>query len=512
MTDPLDPVPAPGPADPGTWRIAADAQAPANPPAATPPTPPTWAPAGPPSPPGAGDGLPGAYALPAASPSLAGSGGTAYAMPAAPLTVPVERRRGSVGYGRWLAVVLASVLAIVTFSGGVAAGRSGFFGADPATAAAATSAPTGNAELDLIAEAWRTIHDNYVDAQHLDDKALAYGAIRGMTDAVGDEGHTSFMTADEAKAVDQSLSGTFVGIGVQLNTDQAKGPVISSIIPKTPAEAAGLKRGDKILSVDGWKTDGHTIDEVVSRVRGPEGQPVTLTIERAGVADFDVTIVRRKFDLPLVSWAMVPGQDAAVIRLEQFATGATKAIQGAITDAKAAGAKGIILDLRGNPGGYVNEAIGVASQFVGDGTVYQSIDRSGVTKPVSVEPGGLYTSGPLVVLADGDSASSAEIVTGAIQDAKRGTVVGEKTFGTGTVLGRFDLSDGSSMRIGTERWLTRNGRPIWHEGLEPDVTVPLPADATPLRPDDIRTLTAASLAKSSDAQLLRAIEVLKSEG
>ena len=214
----------------------------------------------------------------------------------------------------------------------------------------------------------------------------------------------------------------------------------------------------------------------MSRVRGPEGEPVTLTIGRSGVADFDVTITRRKFDLPLVSWAMVPGRKVAMIRLEQFATGAAKGLKDAITQAKAAGATALIFDLRFNPGGYVNEAVGVASQFIPDGIVYQDVDRSGKEKDVPVETGGLATDIPLVVLADGDTASAAEIVTGAIQDAKRGTVVGMKTFGTGTVLGRFDLADGSALRIGVERWLTRNGRPIWHEGLEPDVKVELPAD------------------------------------
>jgi carboxyl-terminal processing protease len=314
--------------------------------------------------------------------------------------------------------------------------------------------------------------------------------------------------------MDQSLSGTFVGIGVQVGDgENGSAPVINSIIPNTPAaESEKLKRGDRILAVDGWKTEGHTTDEVVSRVRGPEGEPVTLTIGRDGTADFDVTITRRQFDLPLVSWAMVPGRDIAMIRLEQFATGATKAVQGAITEAKAAGATAIILDLRSNPGGYVSEAVGVASQFVGDGIVYQSQDASGTTKDVDIQPGGLYTEGPLVVLANGDSASSAEIVTGAIQDAKRGTVVGEKTFGTGTVLGRFDLADGSSMRIGVERWLTRGGRPIWHEGLEPDVKVALADTIVPLLPDELRNLSAAELAKSLDTQVLRALDELKGEG
>ncbi|HEY3336654.1 MAG TPA: S41 family peptidase [Candidatus Limnocylindrales bacterium] len=485
MTQPFDPTRPP--------RDASSTEASPRPAAYPPPPVSTWAPPAPPPTDPAGVG---------------------FALPPVPVSgTPTTSRAPSSagGYGKWLIAVLIPVIAIVTFAGGVAAGRSSLFGSE--AVATATAAPnTGNPELDLVEEAWRTIHDNYVDAKSLNDKDLAYGAIRGMTDAVGDEGHTSFLTADEAKAMDQSLSGTFVGIGVQVSDGTGTGPVISTIIPNTPASESVLRRGDRIIAVDGWKTEGHTTDEVVSRVRGPEGEPVTLTIGRDGSADFDVTITRRQFDLPLVSWAMVPGRHVAMIRLEQFATGATKAIEGAITDARAAGATAIILDLRGNPGGYVNEAIGVTSQFVGDGTVYQSQDATGTTKDVPVQAGGLYTEGPLVVLANGDSASSAEIVTGAIQDAKRGTVVGEKTFGTGTVLGRFDLADGSSMRIGVERWLTRGGRPIWHEGLEPDVKVVLPVTVAPLLPDDLRDLSVASLAKSQDVQVLRALEELAGKG
>jgi carboxyl-terminal processing protease len=406
-----------------------------------------------------------------------------------------------------LVLVLAPVLAVVLFAGGVFAERTGVLGAPP-VAPAASAAPGASADLALIDEAWRTIQDNYVDAQHLDDQALAYAAIRGMADAVGDEGHTQFMTAEEAKAVDQSLSGQFVGIGVQVNQADDKSIEIRSVFPNTPAEEAGLQRGDVIKAVDGKTTDGETLDQTISRVRGPEGEDVTLTIGRDGKPDFDVTITRRQYDLPLVSWAMVPGTDIAVIRLEQFATGATDAVKGSISAAKEAGAKKLILDLRGNPGGYVGEAVGVASQFVGDGVVYQAISRDGTSKNNEVQPGGLATDIPLVVLADGDTASSAEIVTGAIQDAGRAKVVGEKTFGTGTVLGRFDLADGSSLRIGVERWLTRNGRPIWHEGLAPDVTVALPTDTQLLLPDDLRDMTKADFAKATDAQVEKAVELL----
>jgi carboxyl-terminal processing protease len=434
--------------------------------------------------------------------------------PLVPPPAPAPARRSGFGGGRVpgaLVLIMAPVLAFVMFSGGVFAGRSGVFGTEigpvptGSTAGPGASAP---ADISLVDEAWRTIHDNYVDPAGLNDKDMAYGAIRGMTDAVGDSGHTSFMTAEEAKAADQSLSGSFVGIGVQVSADDAGKIVISTVFPGTPAQEAGLKRGDHILAVDGKSTADETVDQTVSRVRGPEGEQVVLTIGREGTADFDVTITRRQFDLPLISWAMVPGTKLAMIRLEQFATGATDALKKAITEAKDSGATGLVFDLRSNPGGYVNEAVGVASQFVGDGIVYQSFDRSGERKDAEVKPGGLATDMPLVVLANGETASSAEIVSGAIQDAGRGEIVGEKTFGTGTVLGRFDLADGSSLRIGVERWLTRGGHEIWREGLEPNVKVDLPADAQPVVPDTLRDMTAKELAAADDTQLERAIEVL----
>jgi carboxyl-terminal processing protease len=439
------------------------------------------------------------------------------APPAPPVTEPVKRS-GGFGGGRVpgaLVLVLAPVLAVVMFAGGVFAERTGALGT--ASLPLPTFAPTASgeasaADLDLVNEAWKTIQDNYVDPEGLDDQELAHGAIRGMTEAVGDEGHTSFMTAEEAKAAEQSLSGSFVGIGVQVSEDDESRIQISTVFPGTPAEESGLRRGDHIVAVDGKTTAEETVDQTVARVRGPEGERVTLTIERAGTADFDVTITRREFDLPLISWAMVPGTDVAMIRLEQFATGATDALKKAITDAKAKGAASIVLDMRSNPGGYVNEAVGVASQFVGDGIVYQSFDRSGERKDGKVEPGGLATDTPVVVLSNGDTASSAEIVTGAIQDANRGQVVGEKTFGTGTVLGRFDLSDGSSMRIGVERWLTRGGRPIWHEGLDPDVLVVLADDAQPLIPDALRDMSASEFASSTDLQVKKAVELLTTGG
>ncbi len=421
-----------------------------------------------------------------------------------------------------LVAVLAPVFAVVMFAGGLALGQSGAISpatgaGQPApgasTAAIPSGSPTPDQALALIEQAWHDIQDNYVDSQDLNNQQLAYSAIQGIVSAVNDPGHTSFMTAAEAAAMDQSLSGTFVGIGVQIAPDDGKGGVVvAQVFPNTPALEAGLKRGDRIIAVDGKSTTGETQDQIIQSIRGPAGAKVTLTIERAGVTNFDVTITRRKYDLPLSSWTMIPGRTVAFIRLDSFATGAGKAVVSAVQEAEKAGATAIIFDLRDNGGGYVNEAVDVASAFVGNGIVYQSVDRSGKVQDIQVKPGGVATSIPLVVLANGNTASAAEIVTGCIQDAGRAQVVGEKTFGTGTVLSQFKLADGSVLRIGVERWLTRDGRPIWHEGLDPNDTVALPSGAAPLTPNDVQGMTAAQLASSSDTQLLKALSLLQGQG
>jgi carboxyl-terminal processing protease len=450
--------------------------------------------------------LEGAASVPIEPPAPPAAQPAALAGPAATSAAPSGRK----GVGKAVALVLAPVLAIALFAGGVVVGRSATPVAEGTVATVSPSFDAGDpdAQLQLVEEAWNDIQDHYVDAENLDNQALAYAAIRGLVEAVGDEGHTEFFTAEEARAVSESLSGTFVGIGIRVNEDADGVPYVYAIIPNTPAEEAGLQRGDRLLSVDGKETTDESVEQTVSRVRGPEGEDVTLTIGRDGSADFDVTITRRKFDLPLVSWAMVPDRSVAMIRLDQFASGAGDAVKKAITEAREAGATSIIFDLRGNPGGYVGEAVTVASQFVPDGLVFQAFDRSGERKDNDVEPGGLATDIPLVVLVDADSASSSEIVSGAIQDSGRGELVGDKTFGTGTVLGKYDLADGSSLRIGVERWLTRDGRPIWHEGIEPDVKVTLDEETAPLLPDDIRELTWQEIVDLGDTQLLKAVELL----
>jgi carboxyl-terminal processing protease len=375
----------------------------------------------------------------------------------------------------------------------------------------AATLPPGVSGLDLIREAWDVLHREYVLSDALDDRAMAYAAIRAMTEAVGDDGHTVFLTPEELAALEESLSGEFVGIGVAVDTADGRFRILD-VFPGTPAEEGGLRRGDVIRAADGTSLDGLPEDEAFSRVRGPEGSAVVLTIERSGRAPFDVRLVRRAFDVPLVTWTMVPGRTVALVRLESFSSGAADALRAALDEARAAGATALLFDLRGNPGGFVSQAVAVASQFLADGVVYVTRDRDGRETPSLVEEGGAWTDLPMAVLVDGSTASSAEIVSSAIQDAGRGTVIGERTFGTGTVLGRFDLEDGSSLRVGTVLWLTRDGRPLWMEGLVPDVAVALEPDAPRMRPRDVRVLAPDEVDRAADRQVVRGLRELAGDG
>ena len=415
------------------------------------------------------------------------------------------------GHG-WTVAALA-LAAILLFGTGSLVGR--LSAPETGTGPSAGSVPSapaasGAPSWSLLDQAYQLLRANYVDQSALDPVALQQGAIQGLMDAVNDPGHTGYLTAEEVAARDQSLSGTFVGVGAVLDMQNNVATVVR-VIPGSPAEKAGLRAGESIVRVDGASVAGETIDQVVAKVRGPAGTSVTLGLQDADGSNRDLTIVRAQLDIPLVTWAMAPGTMDAVIRLESFSTGATKDTVAAIKAARAAGAVGIVLDLRANPGGYVNEAVDVASQFVASGVVYISEDRSGTPVPHEVAGGGIATEVPLVVLVDGQTASAAEIVTGAIQDAGRAKVVGETTYGTGTVVGTFPLSDGSAVTIGTERWLTPKGHAIWRQGLTPDETVALPQGVNFLVPDDFATLGPGGIGASSDTQLQAALRALAVE-
>jgi carboxyl-terminal processing protease len=398
------------------------------------------------------------------------------------------------------------LLAAVSFLAGVGVERLGLL--SPAPEPTPPASLTTGERLELIEEAWTLLFDNYVDSTALDATAMSYAAISALADAVGDTAHTMFLTPDDLAASRESLSGTYAGIGTEMNLVDDE-PVIVGVFRDTPAERAGLLVDDVIAEIDGEPTKGVALDVIVSRIRGPEGTAVTLGIRRTGSAGLlSVRIVRATVSIPVVTAGVVPGTTIRVVRLEQFSDGVADALRVELRSAVESGATGLVLDLRGNEGGYVVEATRVASEFLRDGVVYIERDAKRREAPVPVVEGGIALDLPVVVLVDGATASAAEIVTGALQDAGRSVTIGTRTFGTGTVLSLFELSDGSALRIGTVEWLTPDGRVIWRNGLEPDVTVELPEDARPILPEDLEGASEADVRSSGDAQLLAALERL----
>lgn len=416
-----------------------------------------------------------------------------------------SRRRRSWGLGALTTAALIATLVV-----GIGIGRASFVpdGASTPNASAGTGASD---ELALIGEAWDTIHEQYVDRANLDDRALAYAAIDGLAEAVGDTGHTSFLTPEELAERHDELSGSYVGIGVRIDPAEDGRPLVVGVFDGSPAAKAGVKVGDIIETIDGKTTTDLDIDAVAGLIRGEADTTVTITV-RAGTTgpSREYTITRADVPIKAVSWAMVPGTRTALLRLESFAAGAADEVVAALKAMKDTGVERLVLDLRGNPGGYVNEAQGVASQFIASGDVFVERDADGHETRHPVSGDGAALEMPLIVLVDGGTASSAEIVSGALQDAKRATIVGVTTFGTGTVLGEFGLKDGSALRIGTVEWLTPDGRRIWHAGITPDDTVERATDVAAVTPDQLRDLTPAEVDALKDPQLARALTLVAS--
>jgi len=368
----------------------------------------------------------------------------------------------------------------------------------------------GELNTDLIQQAYRVIQEHYADRSALQSPDLTYGALTGMVDALGDTGHSRFMTPEMVQAEARQISGEFEGIGALLNVNDEGNPVILAPMDGSPAQKAGLKPGDIILEVNGADVSQAPLSEVVQKVLGPAGTNVTLTIRNPDTNEVrQVTITRARIVVQNVTWQMLPGTNVAHVRVAAFSNNVTKELVRAIETAKAQGAKGLLLDLRNNPGGLLNEAVGVTSQFLKSGDVLQTKDAQGNISTIRVQKGGVATEIPMVVLINQGSASAAEITAGAIQDYDRAQLVGEKTFGTGTVLNQFRLSDGSALLLATELWLTPKGRAIWHQGIAPDVTVTLDSDITPSIPENERQMTAEEMKNLDDVQLLEALDLLQ---
>ncbi len=375
-----------------------------------------------------------------------------------------------------------------------------------ATAASADSTTQPN--TNLILEAWRIIDQNYVDRAAVEQQRLTYGALSGMVDALGDTGHTTFLSPQMLKQQQNYTRGEFEGIGAQV---EKKGDyvIITAPMDDSPALKAGLKAGDAILRVNGEDMTGKSVESVIDKIIGPAGTRVDLVILDANDgSQKEITITRARIKVNDVSWAQVPGTTIGVVRISGFSDGISNGLKTALQQMKQQGLTGVILDLRNNPGGLLNEAVTTTSQFLSKGNVLLEKDAQGKIQEVRVEPNGVATDLPMAVLVNYGSASASEIVSGALQDAGRARLIGETTFGTGTVLNTFSLSDGSALLLATLEWLTPNGRVIWHQGIQPDDKVSLPAGVAPLTPAQLKTMDAQTYRAARDLQMQRAVEWL----
>jgi len=366
----------------------------------------------------------------------------------------------------------------------------------PATAEPQQQAATPPEYQSLFApfwEAWNLVHQNYVD-QPVDDVALMRGAINGMMGALGDQ-HSSYMNPEQFAEANSSLEGEYEGIGAYVDTT-TEYLTITNPMPDSPAEKAGLKPGDEVVAIDGEDMTG--IPAVLARrkVLGPANTVVHLTIRRPDekeLLEFDVT--RAKITVASSTGKMLDN-GVAYIQITTFGTNTTPELLAALKDLMAQNPKGIILDLRDNGGGYLETAVEVTSQFVGDGVVlYEEYgDKTRVT--YDVESGGLATDAaiPMVVLINEYSASASEIVAGALQDHGRAKLVGVTSYGKGSVQNWIPLEgENGAVRITIARWLTPNERTIHEVGITPDVTA---------------ELTEEDIAAKRDPQLDKAIETL----
>jgi carboxyl-terminal processing protease len=363
--------------------------------------------------------------------------------------------------------------------------------------------------LTLYAEALDTVREDYVDQEAIDSKKQTYGAIEGMLETLGDEGHTRFLTPEEREQNREGLSGTYVGIGIQLE-EEAGEVVVAAPIEGSPAERAGIEAGDVVVAVDGERVRGEEVSQVAEKVKGPEGTRVELTVLRGGEErEFDLE--RAEIESPVASWTMIPSSDVGFVRLSTFSDDSAEKLAQAFEEARAAGARRFVLDLRNNPGGRLDQAVRMSGNFLEPGSVvYVREDASGEREEIEVDGGSEPIDAPMAVLVDEGTASSSEILAGALRDNDRATVIGETTFGTGTVLSEFVLGDGSAILLGVAEWLTPDGDFIRETGIEPDVEVALGEDAEPLIPSEARDLSREEILER-DAQLARAFETLQGQ-
>ena len=363
--------------------------------------------------------------------------------------------------------------------------------------------------FETLAQTYDYIREMYVGSDEISDEELIYGAASGMMDALNDPGHSSFLNPEEAADLREQQTGAYVGLGISVDPEQLP---LRIIFPYegSPAEEAGILQNDVIIAIDGQSYEEFTsVEDFRDLLGGEEGSTVELELRHWGETEsYTVTITRSVVEIETVSYAMLP-DNVAWIRISSFNEGTSADFKRAIRRVERLGAESMILDLRGNPVGWVVEQLAVIGQFVPAGTlVVTERDADGnEDERVTLEENGLWLEKPLVVLVDGDSASSSEVTAAALAENDRAVTIGQTTFGTGTTIVYIDLPDGSILSMGILTWETPDGNILWRVGYTPMIEVENEPGVPAALPYLIgRSLDMDALLATNDDQLITAFE------
>jgi len=348
-------------------------------------------------------------------------------------------------------------------------------------------------DFSLFWDAWRKLQDTFVDPQKFNIQSVVYGAISGMVNSLGDP-YTVFFSPNEKQKFVQDVQGSFEGIGAEIGLKNGQ-LIIIAPLENTPAQRAGLRAGDQIIKINDKSTSNLTIDEAIGLIRGQKGTEVTLNIFRDGwQTPKDIKIIRDTINVPSLKWEL-KDNNIAYIRLYQFSQNTTSDFEKAASEISKTSADRIILDLRDNPGGYLEVSQDIASWFLkkGDIVVIEDFGAKGEKNEFRAYGPAKFVNFPMVVLVNEGSASASEILAGALRDDRDIQLIGEKTFGKGSVQELTDLKSGSALKITVAKWLTPKGISISEQGLEPDIKV---------------EITDTDIKAEKDPQLDKAIEIV----
>ena len=397
---------------------------------------------------------------------------------------------------KWGTLSLAVALAIA-LSGvaGFAIGDNGSDGGGGSVSSVSDAKGFG-----ILNDIYGILREDFVNPDAVDPNVLRMGAINGLLQALGDP-HTVYIDPESYSLGIDVISGTFEGIGAQVEQDPVSGEiVIVTPFRGSPAEKAGVRAGDKVRSVDGESTDGWTVAQAVKRIRGTQGTDVVLEVEHSDGATEKVTITRGTIVVPTVFTREIedatgtPVDEFAYIELQQFTDQAVRDLQDELETDIAAGYKGIILDLRRNPGGGLDATVQTADMFLDEGTILTEVSREGERTVTRAKPGGVATDIPVVLLVGPGSASGSEVLACALRDNDRAKLIGEKTFGKGSVNHLRELPDNGALYVSIARWECPGGEQIEGVGVEPDVKV---------------SATEEDIQAERDVQLFAAIDYLR---